>query len=54
MLACFETAFFAGFVRQGGIAAAIAEAGLAGQRSTLPLPGLFALYRATPRVGGSH
>lgn len=49
----FETAYLAGFVRQGGIAGAVADAGLVGARRARPLPGWFSLWAVDAPAGES-
>jgi ubiquinone/menaquinone biosynthesis C-methylase UbiE len=45
-LETFETAYLRGFVESGGVAGAVADAGLQAIRLARPVPGLFALWRA--------
>jgi ubiquinone/menaquinone biosynthesis C-methylase UbiE len=47
-LETFETAYLRGFVESGGVAGAVAAAGLRAIRLARPVPGLFALWRAVP------
>lgn len=54
LLGSFETAYLRGFARDGGVAGALAAAGLVGERLARPLPGLFAIYRARrPQAPGA-
>lgn len=49
-LMTFETAYLPGFVRDGGVDASARAAGLALERLSRPLPGMFGLWRAARRA----
>ena len=51
LLATFETAYLRGFLRDGGVSGALADAGLVGERLARPLPGCFALWRVATGPG---